>query len=112
MGGQAAAFGAVPVPFPRVPDTREAVTAALAKARSEADVIVTNGGISVGDYDFIKAGLVDPGAREGFWKGKQKPRGPPGLLPLAGQPLFGPPGDTLAGRVCLEENLRAAIRTR
>ena len=38
MCGQAAAFGAVPLPIPRVPDTREAVTAALARARAMLDV--------------------------------------------------------------------------
>ena len=110
MCGQAAAFGAVPVPIPRVPDTREAVTAALARARAEADVIVTNGGISVGDYDFIKAVLGDLGAREVFWKVKQKPGGPLGLWLLDGIPVFGIPGNTVAAMVCMEEYVRPAIR--
>ena len=110
MCGQAVAFGAVPVPFPRVPDTREAVTAALAKARDSADVIVTNGGISVGDYDFIKAVLVDLGAREIFWKVKQKPGGPLGFWLLDGKPVFGIPGNTVAAMVCMEEYVRPAIR--
>jgi molybdopterin molybdotransferase len=110
MCGQAAAFGAVPVPIPRVPDTREAVTAALTKARSEADVIVTNGGISVGDYDFIKAVLADLGAREVFWKVKQKPGGPLGYWLLDGRPVFGIPGNTVAAMVCMEEYVRPALR--
>ena len=110
MCGQALAFGAVPVPFPRVPDTRAAVTAALEKARSAADVIVTNGGISVGDYDFIKAVLVDLGAREVFWKVKQKPGGPLGFWLLDGRPVFGIPGNTVAAMVCMEEYVRPAVR--
>ncbi|MBK8597453.1 MAG: molybdopterin molybdotransferase MoeA [Holophagales bacterium] len=110
MCGQAVAFGAVPVPFPRVPDTREAVTAALAKARDTADVIVTNGGISVGDYDFIKAVLADLGAREVFWKVKQKPGGPLGYWLLDGKPVFGIPGNTVAAMVCMEEYVRPALR--
>ena len=110
MCGQAAAFGAVPVPIPRVPDTREAVTAALGRARAEADVIVTNGGISVGDYDFIKAVLADLGAREVFWKVKQKPGGPLGYWLLDGKPVFGIPGNTVAAMVCMEEYVRPAIR--
>lgn len=110
MYAQALAFGAVPVPFPRVPDTREAVTAALVRARAEADVIVTNGGISVGDYDFIKAVLVDLGAREVFWKVAQKPGGPLGYWLLDGKPVFGIPGNTVAAMVCMEEYVRPALR--
>jgi len=110
MYAQALAFGAVPVPFSRVPDTREAVTAALAKARDHADVIVTNGGISVGDYDYIKAVLVELGAREVFWKVKQKPGGPLGYWLLGGKPVFGIPGNTVAAMVCMEEYVRPALR--
>lgn len=110
MCGQAAAFGAVPVPIPRVPDTREAVTAALARARADADVIVTNGGISVGDYDFIKAVLGDSGAREVFWKVKQKPGGPLGFWLWGATPVFGIPGNTVAAMVCMEEYVRPALR--
>ncbi len=110
MCGQVAAFGGVPVPVPRVPDTREAVTAALARARAEADVIVTNGGISVGDYDFVKAVLVGSGAREVFWKVKQKPGGPLGFWLWDGTPVFGIPGNTVAAMVCMEEYVRPALR--
>ena len=110
MCGQAVAFGAVPLPFPRVPDTREAVTAALTKASDSADVIVTNGGISVGDYDFIKSVLAELGAREIFWKVKQKPGGPLGFWLLDGKPVFGIPGNTVAAMVCMEEYVRPAFR--
>jgi len=110
MCGQAAAFGAVPIPIPRVPDTREAVTAALARARAEADVVVTNGGISVGDYDFIKAVLGGFGAHEVFWKVKQKPGGPLGFWLWDGTPVFGIPGNTVAAMVCMEEYVRPALR--
>jgi molybdopterin molybdotransferase len=110
MCGQAAAFGAVAVPIPRVRDTREAVTAALARARAEADVIVTNGGISVGDYDFIKAVLGELGAREVFWKVKQKPGGPLGFWLWGATPVFGIPGNTVAAMVSMEEYVRPAVR--
>ena len=110
MCGQAVAFGAVPIPIPRIPDTREAVIAALTRARAEADVIVTNGGISVGDYDFIKAVLGGFGAREVFWKVKQKPGGPLGFWLWDGTPVFGIPGNTVAAMVCMEEYVRPALR--
>lgn len=110
MCGQVSAFGAEPVPIARVPDAREAVVEALARARAGADVVVTNGGISVGDYDFIKAVLVDSGAREVFWKVAQKPGGPLGLWLWDGTPVFGIPGNTVAAMVCMEEYVRPALR--
>ena len=110
MCGQAAAFGAVPIPIPRVPDTREAVTEALSRAKAQADVIVTNGAISVGDYDFIKPVLRELGAREVFWKVKQKPGGPLGFYLLGETPVFGIPGNTVAAMVCMEEYVRPALR--
>jgi len=110
MCGQAVAFGAEPIPFERVPDTREAVVAALEKARESADVVVTNGGISVGDYDFVKDVLADFGAREVFWKVKQKPGGPLGFWLWGGTPVFGIPGNTVAAMVCMEEYVRPALR--
>jgi molybdopterin molybdotransferase len=110
MCGQARAFGASPVPFPRVPDTREAVTEALLRALASADVVVTNGAISVGDYDFVKPVLQDLGAREVFWKVMQKPGGPLGFWLLEGIPVFGIPGNTVAAMVCMEEYVRPALR--
>ncbi len=79
-------------------------------ARTEADVIVTNGGISVGDYDFVKAVLGELGAREVFWKVLQKPGGPLGYWLLDGKPVFGIPGNTVAAMVCTEEYVRPALR--
>ena len=110
MCGQASVFWATPVPIPRVPDTRDAVTAALARALGEADVVVTSGGISVGDYDFVKAVLAGLGARELFWKVRQKPGGPLGFWLLDGKPVFGVPGNTVAAMVCMEEYVRPALR--
>lgn len=110
MCGQAAAFGAVPVPFPRVPDRRDAVEAALRSARQSADVLVTNGGISVGDYDFVKDVLAASGAREVFWKVRQKPGGPLGFWLWGETPVFGIPGNTVAAMVCMEEYVRPALR--
>lgn len=110
MCAQARLFGAEPLPIPRVADTREAVLAALSRARETADAIVTNGAISVGDYDFVKPVLKELGAREVFWKVKQKPGGPLGFYLLDGKPVFGIPGNTVAAMVCMEEYVRPALR--
>lgn len=106
---QVAACGAMPVPFPRVPDDRATLMGVLRKAL-EADVVLTTGGISVGDYDFMKALLEELGAERVFWKVAQKPGGPLGFWMLGGRPIFGIPGNPVAAMLMVEEYVRPALR--
>jgi len=106
---QVAACGASPVPFPRVPDDRDTLRGVLQQAL-EADVVLTTGGISVGDYDFMKAMLEDLGATRIFWKVAQKPGGPLGFWMLDGKPIFGIPGNPVAAMLMVEEFVRPALR--
>ena len=107
---QVRAAGAVALPFPRVPDRREAVAAALAEALAGADVVLTNGGVSVGDFDFIKDVLAGLGAEQVFWRVAQKPGGPLGLWMLQGRLVFGIPGNPVAAMLMFEEYVRPALR--
>ncbi|BDU75163.1 molybdopterin molybdotransferase MoeA [Mesoterricola sediminis] len=108
---QVQAAGGVPLPFPRVEDTREAVAAALAAALEAADVVLTNGGISVGDFDYIKAVLEAEGAEQVFWRVAQKPGAPLGLWVLRGRPVFGIPGNPVAAMLMFEAYVRPALRS-
>jgi molybdopterin molybdotransferase len=68
-----------------VKDDFEATKSALDTAISNSDLILTSGGISVGDYDFVRKSLEELGVTEVFYKIKQKP----------GKPLyFGKKGST------------------
>jgi molybdopterin molybdotransferase len=106
---QVRAMGALPVPFPRVRDERAELEAVLHQAL-EADVVLTTGGISVGDYDFMKAMLEELGARRIFWKVGQKPGGPLGFWKLGTTPIFGIPGNPVAAMLMVEEYVRPALR--
>ncbi len=106
---QVAACGAIPVPFPRIPDDRDALRAALRKAL-EADVVLTTGGISVGDYDHMKALIEELGGERVFWKVAQKPGGPLGFWRLGYRPVFGIPGNPVAAMLMVEEYVRPALR--
>ncbi|HEX4846351.1 MAG TPA: gephyrin-like molybdotransferase Glp [Geothrix sp.] len=106
---QVAACGAIPVPFARVPDDRAALAAVLREAM-QADAILTTGGISVGDYDFMKAMLEELGAERIFWKVAQKPGGPLGFWMLGPTPVFGIPGNPVAAMLMVEEYVRPALR--
>jgi len=107
---QVLAAGGIPVPRPRVVDRRETVARALREALEEADVVLTNGGISVGDFDYIKAVLEDHGAERVFWKVAQKPGSPLGLWVFQGKLIFGIPGNPVAAMLMFEEYVRPALR--
>jgi molybdopterin molybdotransferase len=106
---QVASFGAIPMAYPRVPDDRATLTAALRQAL-EADVVLTTGGISVGDYDFMKDLFEELGAERVFWKVAQKPGGPLGFWMLGAKPIFGIPGNPVAAMLMVEEYVRPALR--
>jgi molybdopterin molybdotransferase len=107
---QVRAAGGEPVPFARVPDQPGAVLETLRAALAVADVVLTNGGISVGDFDHIKDVLAELGAETVFWKVAQKPGGPVGLWRLGSKLLFGIPGNPVAAMLVFEEYVRPALR--
>lgn len=106
---QVAACGAIPGAHPRIPDDRPRLLAALRSALN-ADAVLTTGGISVGDYDFMKELLAELGAEQVFWKVAQKPGGPFGFWLLGGKPIFGIPGNPVAALLMVEEFVRPALR--
>ena len=107
---QAVAFGALPLVFARVPDRREEVGRAIRQAAAGADVVVTTGGVSMGEYDRVKDALDALGAERIFWRVAQKPAGPLGLWQLHGKPVFGVPGNPVAAMLVMEEYVRPLLR--
>ena len=59
-----------------VADTEHAVTALIQTLSQDYDLILTTGGVSVGDYDFIRPVTLALGFEQIFWKVKQKPGKP------------------------------------
>jgi molybdopterin molybdotransferase len=110
LRAQVAAMGAEPVVFARVPDTREAVRSVLNEALTQSDVVLTNGGVSVGDYDFVKDVLQEMGAELVFWRVKQKPGKPMAFWTLGAKRIVGLPGNPVSCMVCSEEYVRPMVR--
>lgn len=110
IAAQVSAVGALPVCFPRIPDCMVATEEAIRHALSQCDVLLTLGGVSVGDCDFVKPALEALGARKVFWRVAQKPGGPFAFWVLDGKPIFGLPGNPVSSMVNAEHYVRPALR--
>ncbi|MFB3881059.1 MAG: gephyrin-like molybdotransferase Glp [Armatimonadota bacterium] len=76
---------------------------------ANADAIVTVGGVSVGDYDYVKAVLARLGDIK-FWRLLMKPGRPFAFGTLFGLPLFGLPGNPISALVTFEVLVAPALR--
>jgi molybdopterin molybdotransferase len=110
LAAQVRACGALPVLVPRLSDRQDAVEEALIHTIEEADFIVTTGGVSVGDFDYVKSALEGLGAEKYFWRVKQKPGRPFAFWLLDKKPVFGNPGNPVSAMLCFEEYVRPALR--
>lgn len=101
--------GGVPVVLPTAPDCMDEIRAAFASAMS-ADFILSSGGVSVGDHDYVKKVLAELGARTIFWRVAMKPGKPLHFSVLNGKPCFGLPGNPVSSMVSFLQFVRPAIR--
>jgi molybdopterin molybdotransferase len=81
-----------------VPDTLAATEAALARAAREADVVVTSGGVSVGEADYVKAAVEKLGRVE-MWKVAMKPGKPLVYGRVGDADFIGLPGNPVSAFV-------------
>ena len=91
--------GGYPVPLAIARDTLEETRTALEEAVRH-DVVLSTGGVSVGDFDFVKAAMDEIGIQRLFWKVAQKPGKPLTFGLLRGRPYFGLPGNPVSALVC------------
>jgi molybdopterin molybdotransferase len=89
-------IGACPSIFPLVADTREEVRKALEKAFKETDIVISSGGVSVGEMDFIKTALKDLGGEMEFWRVAIKPGRPFAFGRYRDKLFFGLPGNPVS----------------
>ncbi len=91
--------GAMAKIFPIVPDAFEATRAALERAQDECDLVITCGGVSVGEMDFIKTAFEQLGGKLQFWKVAIKPGRPFVFGRGRDAWLFGLPGNPVSALV-------------
>ncbi|MDG4575006.1 MAG: molybdopterin molybdotransferase MoeA [Defluviicoccus sp.] len=78
-----------------IADRERAIRAALAQAAGGHDLIVTSGGMSVGEEDHVKAAVRELGSLA-FWRLAIKPGRPIGIGAVSGVPFIGLPGNPVA----------------
>ncbi|MCG9479215.1 MAG: molybdopterin molybdotransferase MoeA [Actinomycetia bacterium] len=91
-------------------DDEEVLKKSIKKALKENDILLLSGGISVGDYDFVKDTLEDIGADLIFWRVNQKPGKPLAFFKYKDRFIFGLPGNPVSVMVCFEIYVRPLIR--
>jgi len=104
-----ARFGAVVVRHEHVRDDRAALRAALQRASNECDLIVTTGGASVGERDFVKPVLDELGAAFAFRSVAMRPARPTAFARLGAAHLAALSGNPAAAAVALHELVRTAV---
>jgi molybdopterin molybdotransferase len=85
-------------------ETRRLISRAL-----DEDVVITSGGVSVGDYDFVKQVEAELGVESRFWGVAIKPGKPAAFGVREGRLVFGAPGNPVAAMVTFELYIRPAL---
>jgi molybdopterin molybdotransferase len=97
------------VDFGTVPDDEAALESVLRRAAEDCDAIVTSGGVSMGDYDVVKA-VLGRIADMTWMQIAIKPAKPFAFGTLGGKPIFGLPGNPVSSLVSFEMLARPALR--
>lgn len=90
-------------------DSKRETRKAFIRALKRSDVVISVGGVSVGEYDLVKGVLNDFGVREIFWKVAMKP-GKPNYFGVKNKKLvFGLPGNPVSAMVSFYVLIRPAL---
>ena len=106
--GMLARLGCEVIDLGVVRDEPAALETAFHQAAAQADVILTSGGVSVGEADFIR-GMMAKLGEVAFWKIAMRPGRPMAFGRIGGAWLFGLPGNPVAVMVTFYELVREAL---
>jgi molybdenum cofactor synthesis domain-containing protein len=105
--------GFTPLDLAIVADDEARITSALQRAVTECDAVISTGGVSVGDVDFVKSVLAEICDGQARWMQVAMRPGKPFAFGTAGPrstPVFGLPGNPVSTRVSYEMFVRPALR--
>jgi molybdopterin molybdotransferase len=106
LAGQA---GAIPKILPLVTDDLALTKSALEQAFANCDVVVTTGGVSVGEMDWVRTAFAEIGGQLDFWNIAMKPGKPFAFGRREGKLFFGLPGNPVSALVSFFLLVRPAL---
>ena len=109
LAAQVLEAGAEPWVLPIARDLRGDVADAL-RTGLRADVLLISGGVSVGDYDVVRAALAEVGVTLAFWKVNIKPGKPLAFGTFGAVPVLGLPGNPVSTWLSFELFARPGLR--
>jgi len=109
LAAQIVEAGGVPVSLGIARDNEASIRERLERGL-RCDVVLTSGGVSVGDYDLVRMVLDNLGWENSFWKVNMKPGKPLSVGWLKGVPVIGLPGNPASSMVTFELFVRPVIR--
>lgn len=104
-------MGAIPIDFGTIRDDPESLRQAFKQAADRCDVVLSSGGVSVGDFDYTKSVLDELSNGTMSWMQIAiRPAKPFAFGFIGGVPVFGLPGNPVSSMVSFELLARPAIR--
>jgi molybdopterin molybdotransferase len=101
--------GAIPRIYPLIPDDLAATKSALERALTECDAVITTGGVSVGEADWVKAAFQEIGGQLDLWKVAMRPGKPFAFGRWKEKLFFGLPGNPASAMVTFIVLTRPAL---
>lgn len=100
--------GGIPMLVGIAKDTRDDLVKKFSLAE-RADIVITSGGVSMGDYDLVKVVMNEVGNAMRFWQVAMRPGKPLAYGNIKGIPLFGLPGNPVSSMISFEQFVRPTI---
>ena len=114
LSGLVQALGHTPIRYPSVIDSLNDLREQFNKADSECDLFLTSGGVSMGEWDFVRKLMEDEGDVS-FWRVRIRPGSPPLFGHWNDTPMFGLPGNPVSShvvfRMLVKPYLRSSLQT-
>lgn len=108
LKGLVSQLGAIPLYLGIAKDTKADLVEKFSLA-SRADLILTSGGVSMGDYDVVREVMAGDGNSMAFWKVEMKPGRPLAFGTIKGIPTIGLPGNPVSTMTSFYQFARPAI---
>jgi molybdopterin molybdotransferase len=108
LAGQIIEAGGIPILLGVAPDDREEISQRIASGL-QANMLITSGGVSVGDFDYVRECLEAAGLAVRFWTVALRPGSPVTFGTVGQVPVFSLPGNPVASMVTFELFVRPAL---